>query len=289
MHKRNNIIWRVRSAYFTSIISITLVLLMIGVTSLLLVNANKLSDYAKSNIGFTVFLNDEARPIDIDRLEKTINIAEYSKEAKFVSKADAATELVNELGEDFIDFLGYNPLPNSIEVILEPDYAHEDSIAKIRKKILSDKSVKEFFYQKSLVHALNENVKKLSAAGLIFVIIFLIISIALINNTVRLSIYSKRFIIRTAQLVGATDSFIRKPFVIKNIISGIVSASLASAVLTGLVMILKNDFYDIISVEGVWFIILIIFILGTFITAISGKAAVSRFLKSDYDDLYEKE
>ncbi len=285
----SNTTWRVRSAYFTSVVSITLVLLMIGITSLLIINAHKLSDYAKSNIGFTVFLKENVRPIEIDRLEKTLSIAKYSKSAKFVSKEEASSKLINELGEDFIELMGYNPLPNSIEILLKPEYTQEDSINSIRREILKNKSVDEFFYQKSLVLAINENVKKLSLIGIIFTILFLFISVALINNTVRLSIFSKRFLIQTAQLVGASDKFIRKPFVIKSIISGILSASFASLAVTGIVLILKSDFKNIITVEGIWQIVSITFIFGITITGISGSRAVSQFLKTDSDKLQLEE
>lgn len=282
-------IWRVRSAYFTSVVSIMLVLIMIGITSLLIINAHHLSEKAKSNIGFTVFLKDDARPIEIDRLEKMLNIAEYSKSAKYISKSEASAELINDLGEDFIEFLGYNPLPNSIEVLLKSEYADEDSINVIRREIISNKQVKEFFYQKSLIHVINENVRKLSLIGILFTVIFLIISVALINNTVRLSVYSKRFLIKTAQLVGATDKFIRMPFIIKSIISGILSASIASLIVTIVILFLQTDFKDVISVSGIWLIVLIIFIFGVAITAISGNMAVSRFLKIDTDEIYFEE
>ena len=284
--KNNNSVWRVRGAHFLSIISITMVLLMLGIVSLMLFNAKKLSDYAKKNIGFTVFIENKTKSAEISRLENALQIANYSVSAEFVSREEAALVMNEELGKDFTKVLGYNSLPNSIEVKLKPEYTSEDSIAKIKTNLKRFSFIKDVYYQPSLVSFINSNVKKMGIVGIVLSILLLMIAISLINNTVRLSIFSKRMHIRTAQLVGATKSYIRKPFIIKNIFSGILSAALSSLILVGVVIVLQKNFEDIITVQGISLIVGFIFIFGILITGISGRFAVSKYLNLKTDDLH---
>jgi len=284
--QNNNSIWRVRGAHFLSIVSITMVLLMLGVLSLLLFNAKKLSDYAKENIGFTVFIEHNTKPAEIQRLENALQIAEYSVSAEFVSREKAALVMKEELGKDFTKVLGYNSLPHSIEVRLRPEYTSEDSIINIKTRLKRFSFIKDIYYQPSLISFINDNVRKMSLVGIIISAFLLMIAVSLINNTLRLSIFSKRMHIRTAQLVGATRSYIRKPFVFKSIVSGILSAALSSLILVMTILLLQDHFENIISLQGLTEIVVFIFVFGMLITAISGRLAVSKYLKLKTDDLY---
>ncbi len=284
--QNKNSIWRVRGAHFLSIVSITMVLLMLGVLSLLLFNAKKLSDYAKENIGFTVFIEQNTKPAEIQRLENALQIANYSVSAEFVSREKAALVMKEELGKDFTKVLGYNSLPHSIEVRLKPEYTSEDSIINIKTRLKRFSFIKDIYYQPSLISFINDNVRKMSIVGIVISAFLLMIAVSLINNTLRLSIFSKRMHIRTAQLVGATRSYIRKPFIVKSVVSGILSAALSSLILVMVIMLLQDHFENIISLQGLTEIIVFIFVFGILITAISGRFAVSKYLKLKTDDLY---
>lgn len=263
-----------------------MVLLMLGFVSLMIFNAKKLSDYAKKNIGFTVFLENGTKSAEINRLENALNIADYSVSAEFVPKEQAALIMNEELGKDFTQILGYNSLPHSIEVKLKPEYTSEDSIIVIKKKLKRFDFIKDVYYQKSMVTFINDNIKKMSSVTLIITVFLLMIAVSLINNTVRLSIFSKRLLIRTAQLVGAKGSYIRRPFVMKSIISGILSASISSLILVLLILILQENFADIITVQGLLEIVAFIFTFGIIITGFSGRFAVNKYLKLKTDDLH---
>ncbi len=279
---------QIRSAYFTSGISITLVLLIAGFTMLIIFNAKQFTDYAKDNIGFTIFLKESAKPADTERLYKTLQIAPYTNAVEFVNKEEAAKELQKELGEDFQLFLGYNPLPNSIEVKLKANYATEDSIKNIRKSIEKKSFVKEFFYRKSLVEQVSKNIRIFGFIGTFFALLLLLIAATLISNSVRLSVHSKRFHIKTAQLVGGDDKFIRKPFVINSIVSGIFSTAIAALALVLSVLFLQGNLGKIISMQGIWLIILIMLIFGVGITGTAGYLSVNRYLTAQSEDLYTR-
>jgi cell division transport system permease protein len=279
-------VWKLRGAYFLSIVSITMVLLMLGFLSLMIINAKKLSDYAKKNIGFTVFIENGTKQAEMDRLENALQVAEYAVSAEFISKEQAALIMNEELGKDFTKILGYNSLPNSIEVKLKPSYTSEDSIEVIKKRLSRFAYIKDIYYQKSLVSFINENVRKVSSVALIITVFLIMIAVSLINNTVRLSIFSKRILIRTAQLVGATKSFIRKPFIFKSIYSGIISASISSLILVSIVLVLQDSFGTIITIQGLVQIVGFIFVFGIIITGISGRFAVNKYLRLKTDELY---
>jgi len=285
-NQRNKSSWRLRGAYFLSVVSITMVLLMLGFVSLMIFNAKKLSDYAKKNIGFTVFIENDTKPAEINRLENALQIANYSVSAEFIPKEKAALIMNEELGKDFTKILGYNSLPNSIEVKLKPEYTSEDSIIVIKNKLQRFSFIKDVYYQKSLVSFINDNIRKMSTIGLIITAFLLMIAVSLINNTVRLSIFSKRLLIRTAQLVGATGTYIRRPFVVKSIFSGILSASVSSLILVGIILLLQENFADIITIQGLIEIVIFIFTFGMLITGFSGKFAVNKYLRLKTDDLY---
>ncbi len=280
---------RLRSSFLTSIISITLVLFLLGVLGLLVLNAKRLSDYVKENIGFSIILKEDVKEVEIIRLQKNLDASKYVKSTEYITKKEAAKELKKELGEDFVDFLGYNPLLASIDVHLQADYANPDSIKHIKKDLQEYDQIKEVFYQKSLVQLVNQNIRKISLIILIFSAFLFLIAIALINNTIRLSIYSKRFIINTMQLVGATKGFIRRPFIYRGILQGVIAAVIAVGLLTGSVYFMQREFDEIITLQDVETLGILyagVLIVGVFISWISTLFAVNRYLKIKVDKLY---
>lgn len=280
---------RLRTSYITTVVSITLVLFMLGIMGLLLLNAKKLSDYVRENIGFSIILKEEVKEPDVLRLQKVIESRDFVKSTTHISKAEAAKELQQDLGEDFIDFIGYNPLPVSIDVNLIARYANNDSIRKIEQELLQFPQIKEVWYQKSLVHLMNENIRKISLILLGFAALLLFISIVLINNTIRLSVYSKRFIINTMRLVGATRYFIRGPFLRTSALHGIYSGLFANAMLFAVIYLVGNEFPEI-SVFTDPFVMGIltsgIIIVGIVISFFSTLFAVNKYLRISTDKLY---
>ncbi len=280
---------RLQTSYLTSIVSTTLVLLMLGVLGLIVLHAQKLSNHVKENIGIRVIIRDDSREAGILQLQKFLDATEYSKSTEYITKEKAAADLKEELGEDFIDFLGFNPLPSSIDLRLKAEYANLESIEVIEKELLANKNVKEVFYQKSLVQAINQNVKKIGFLLLGFSALLLLIAIALINNTIRLSVYSKRFLIKSMLLVGATQSFIRKPFLIQGIIQGIYSSVLALILIASIIYFAQLELPELIDFQDTnLFISLIILVMlsGILITWLSTYSALRKFLNMKTDDLY---
>lgn len=281
---------RLRNSYLSTVVSITLVLFMLGLMGLLLLNANRLSRYVQENIGFSVVLQDNATEADIAWVRKQLDVAPYVRETKFISKEDAARELREMLGEDFVAFLGYNPLPVSIEAKLRYRYANNDSIAVIERDLYEFKQVKEVAYQKSLIGMMNENINKISAILLLFSALLFFVSLAQINNTIRLSIYSRRFLINTMKLVGATRAFIVKPFVAKSALHGIISAMVALVLLCGLFYVARNqmgsEMMQLITPEVMGILFLCVLAVGIAVGALSTYFAVNRFLDMKTDELY---
>ncbi|HCY00367.1 MAG TPA: cell division protein FtsX [Bacteroidales bacterium] len=281
--------WRIRSSYLSSIISNSLVLFMLGILMLLLFNAKRLSDFVKESIGFSVILHDDMREVDANFLRKTLDASPYVRLTEFISKDQAAKELQEELGEDFMGFLGYNPLSSSIEVRLNADYANPDSIRLIEDELMALRPVKEVFYQKSLVNLVNDNVRKISGIILLFGLLLFFIAVVLINNTIRLSVYSKRFLINTMKLVGATWGFIRRPFLIKGLAHGFYASILAIALLSGVIYLIQNEFYEVINFGQVDLLAIIfglVVLAGLLINSFSTFFAVRKYLKLKVDDLY---
>ena len=280
---------RLRSSYVTSIISISLVLFLVGMVGLLVLNAKKISDYVKENIGFSIIVKEDVSEVETIRLQKLLDAKKYVKSTKYVTKEEAAREYKEALGEDFVEFLGYNPLPVSIDVKLYAQYANNDSIKKIEADFKNYPIIKEVTYKESLVHAVNENIKKISFIILIFSFLLFLISIVLINNTIRLSIYSKRFLIRTMQLVGASRNFIRKPFLLKSFLHGSYGALISILLICGLLYLSRKEYSNIFIIEGFQTIIILfagIVLLGILITFISTYFAVNKYLNIKTDNLY---
>ena len=280
---------RLKSSYLTTIVSITLVLFAVGLVALLMLHARKLSDYVKENISFTVIINKNVKSADIIEIQKKLDANPYVKSTEFITEDKAAQMFQKDLGEDFVKTLGYNPLNNSIEVHLKAEFANADIFSKIEKDLLKNENVKEVYYQKSLVNLVNDNIKKISLVILSFCLLLLLIAIALINNTIRLSVYSKRFLIKTMQLIGATESFIRWPFLRSSLIYGLISSFLSILMLLVVVFISRKQIPDIVSLQNIdMFLILFgsVIITGIIISVLSTYLAVHKFLKSKVDTLY---
>jgi cell division transport system permease protein len=280
---------RLRTSYFSTVLSISLVLFLMGLMGFLLINARRISNNVKENIGFDVILKEDIKESEIIQFRKLMDASDFVRSTRFISKDEAAKDLEQKIGEDFIKFLGYNPLSSAVEVKLKAEYAHPDSIGWIEKEMTQSTIVKEVFYEKNLVNMVNENVNKISFVLFGFTVLLLIISIALINNTIRLSIYSKRFLIKTMQLVGATPGFIRKPFLFRSIRHGVYSGMIAILLLGGSLYLLYNQVPELFVIEDLKLfgaLALSIIILGILISSISTLIAIAKYLKLKIDDLY---
>lgn len=283
-----------RSNYFktsslTVIVSLSLVLFMLSLVGWFLINTKKLSDYYKENIGFQIYLKDSASVSDIDKFGKELDLSLFVKSKKLISKEAAAEEMKKETGDDFVSFLGFNPLPVTININLKSQYANPDSIKWIEKEIMATPIVKEVVYQKILIEKINSNAGKLGILILFFALLLTIVAISLINNTIRLSIYAKRFLIRTMYLVGATQSFIRKPFIIKGIRNGIIAGITSMIMLAIFIWVVTSYIPDLLTVQDENLLLLLfvtIVLLGVIISGLSTALSVRKYLKQKIDDLY---
>ncbi|AFL80911.1 cell division protein [Aequorivita sublithincola DSM 14238] len=280
---------RLISSYFSVVISISLVLFLLGLLGLLVLNSKKVADYFKEQIAITVFLKDSAKEVETTQLKQSLALAEYTKSATFVSKEEAAKEHQETLGENFIEYLGENPLQNSIDVYILADYVTPEKMEEITNELKSKNFVDDVIYDKPLIAQLNENVKRISFWVLVISGIFTFIAVLLINSSIRLSIYSKRFTIKTMQMVGATKKFIRQPFVWKSVRLGIVGAVVAMVGMAVVLYYLNQSFPQLqLLGDPVLLSVLFIFIflMGVIITWISTFIATQRFLNLRTDDLY---
>ncbi len=280
---------RLKTSSITVVVSLALVLFMLGMLGLVVLNASKLSNHIKENIGFQVILKDTATSAQVDALQQEISASAFAKSVIHTTKEQAAEKLKTDLGEDFVSFLGFNPLLSSLDVKLNADYANTDTLAGIEKNLLQKSYVKEVVYHKDMIRKVNENAKVVSLYILIFSGLLLIVAIALINNTIRLSIYSQRFIIRTMYLVGATRVFISKPFIFKGIRQGVIAGILAGALLAGFLVVSTNYIPDLLQLQDENMLALLfsgIVLLGVFISGASALFSVMRYLRLKTSDLY---
>jgi len=280
---------RILSSSASVVISLSLVLFVIGLLGLVLINAQRLSNYVKENIGFTIMLKEGVNEIEIMNFQKILDAADFAKNSTFVSKEQATKDLQNDLGEDFVSFLGYSPLLASVDVKLNASYANTDSLEVIKAEFNNYPVVHTIFYQENLIDKLNSNVNRLSFFLLSFCLLLFVIAFALINNTIRLSVYSKRFLIRTMRLVGATNSFIQKPFLVKGIYQGIYSSIFAIFMLIGSIQLIQSETASMLNITDlkiIGFIFILIFIFGFFLSWISTFFAVRKFIKQNESELY---
>jgi cell division transport system permease protein len=280
---------RIFKSYLTSTISISMVLFLIGLLGVVLLNAERLAKYVRENIGVTLVLKDDIQESDVSALLTAITATPYVKSAEYIDKETAAERLKKELGEDFTGFLGYNPLLASIDVKLNAAFTNPENLNLLEKKFLEFQQVKEVSFQRDMVSIINENVKKIGLILIFFSGLLLFIFSALINNTIRISIYSQRFIINTMLLVGATNSFIRAPFVRRSIWYGIIGGLAANALLFILMLSYASELTGIINLDD-FRIFGLVFLadlcLGVLISWGSTYMAVNKFIRLKFDELY---
>ncbi|OMP32595.1 ABC transporter permease [Mangrovimonas sp. DI 80] len=277
------------SSYFSVVISIALVLFLLGCLGLLVLNAKKVADHFKEQVVLTIYLNDSAKEVEVNQLEKSLSMADYTKSITYVSKEEAAELMKAETGEDFMDFVGYNPLQNSIDVYLKADYVTNATLDEITEELSTKAFIEEIRYDNDLVELMNDNVKKITFWVLVISGLFTLIAVLLINSSIRLAVYSKRFIIKTMQMVGATKRFIRRPFVLKNVQLGIIGSIVA---LAGMAVVLHylNKTFPELGLLGqpvlIAALFAAVFFMGILITWISTFIATQRFLNLKTDQLY---
>ena len=280
---------RLISSYLSVILSIGLVLFLLGLLGLLVLNAKKVADHFKEQVTVTIFLKDNAKDVEIKQLEKSLAMADYVKSTVFVSKEQAAEFMKAESGEDFMDFLGENPLKNSIDVNLKADFVTSEKLQIIADEATSKNFVEDVSYDNDLVNLMNDNVKKISFWVLLLSALFTLIAVLLINSSIRLAVYSKRFTIKTMQMVGATKRFIRKPFILRSVKLGVIGAILALIGMAFVLYFVDKTFPELELLNKPILLIglfAFIFLLGIFITWISTFFATQRFLNLNTDKLY---
>ena len=280
---------RLISSYLSVILSISLVLFLLGILGFFIINSKKLADDFKEEIAMTVFFKNEANDSIVKAFGQELKSARFAKSFVFVTKEEAAKQHSDIIGEDFVTFLGENPLQNSYDIHLKANYVIRDSISKIELRLRKNTMISDIVYDKQLVNLVNDNIQKVSMWILVASGLLTIIAVILINSSLRLSIYSNRFIIKTMQMVGATKSFIRKPFVMRSIKLGMIGAGLAILALIGLLIYLDTNYPGLGILEDkliVAVVLISIFGIGVLITWLSTFFATQRFLNLRTDDLY---
>ena len=276
-------------ARITSTLSVSLVLFILGIMAMLGILANNLSVYVRENIGFSIVLKESATESNVAQLQAVLANAENVKAAQYISKEEALQEVILELGENPEEIIGVNPMQASIEVRLKADYAHPDSIVDINSSLSKYKYVEDIYFQKDLIKSVNDNMRTIGFILFALAMVLMIISYVLISNTIRLTAYSRRFIIYTMKLVGATPGFIRRPFILSNILCGVIAAVIAIILLTACMSYVVSEFdnfYALLSTRMMLIVYGIVLLLGILLTAISSFFAVNRYIGMKRDDLY---
>ena len=287
MTKRPNSFFNMQ--FITSSISTTLVLLLLGMVVFFVLSANNLSTYVRENIGISVLVSDDMKEPEALKFQKTLNEKSYVKESVYISKEQALKEQTEAMGTDPAEFLGYNPFTASIEIKLNAQYANSDSIAWIEKEILTNKKVMEVSYPQNLIDSVNRNIQKVSIFLLGLAALLTLISFALINNTIRLAIYSKRFLIHTMKLVGASWSFIRRPFLVRNVWIGVLAGIMADAILLGMAYMLvkyEPQLIEIITPNALLVVMAAVFVFGLAITLLCAYISINKYLRMKASALY---
>ena len=280
---------RLLTSYFSVIVSITLVLFLLAFFMFLVLSTKKLANHFKEQVTVTILIKDKAKDVDITQLQKTLSVAPFVKSIKFISKEEAAETFSKDIGEDFVTFIGTNPLQNAIDLSLKAEYADPDKMQEIKRDLEQHTFVSEVVYDQSLVALIHENVNRIGFITLVFSVLFTFVSVLLINASIRLSIYSKRFIIKTMQLVGATRSFIRRPFIYTNVKLGIFSAFVAITFFSlALFSIIKSypDFAVLLDATVLTVVFIGVFVMGILISWGSTFFATQRFLNLNTNELY---
>ena len=283
---------RLRGSYLISLLSIMLVLFVLSLFSSLVLFANKISDYIKENVGFEIVMKKGVKEKDIIGFQQVLDKKEYVKSTEYISQEEATRRLTEDLGEDILEWLGdvENPLLPSIDVRFKSEYANNDSIAKIEQWVLKNKNVKEVYFQQSLIHSIDKNVNQIALVLLVVGVALLIMAITLISHTVRLSVYSKRFVVRSMQLVGATDGFIIRPFMKSFVFQGFIGAILALGILTAFLykaLIEVPELALLSDMKSIAMIYVSVLVLGILLTTLSTFFSMKKYLRADVDELYE--
>lgn len=280
---------RLITSYFSVVISIGLVLFLLGLLGIIVLNTKKAAEYFKEQIPLTIYLDDAAKEAEVDQLRKSLELADYIKSVNFVSKDEAAQKQIKDMGEDFIEFLGHNPLRNSIDVHFLAEYVTSEKVAEISDDLKAKSFVEEVDYDEPLIAIVNKNVQRISFWMLVASGVFLLIAILLINSSIRLSVYSKRFTIKTMQMVGATKRFIRRPFINHSMRLGLAGSLLALAGMGGVLYYIDKTFPDLGMMDDKGIVVGIfagVFILGLILSWLSTYFATQRFLNLQTDELY---
>lgn len=280
---------RLVNAYLSSVISISLVLLLVGVASLLLVNAKGVSDYFKENMTVSVMLKQEVGEQEALGFRKELEEMPFVRTTEYISREQGAEEMKALLGEDFLDVFETSPIPASIDLRLMADYVSADSLDVVRERVSESPYVDEVVYQKSLVEALNANLRKISVVLAVFIALLLFVSYVLINNTIRLNIFARRFTVHTMRLVGATKSFIRAPFLVQSVFQGLFSALIAIVMLLAVMFVIRNEFAQLFEVFRLDLLLLVMGIVvasGLLICVTSTYFVVGRLVSLKKDELY---
>lgn len=275
--------------FITSSISTTLVLLLLGLVVFFVLTAHNLSIYVRENISFSVLISDDMKETEILKLQKKLNKEPFVKESEYISKKQALKEQTEAMGTDPEEFLGYNPFTASIEIKLHSDYANSDSIAKIEKIIKKNTNIQDVLYRKELIDAVNDNIRNISLVLLSLAVVLTFISFALINNTIRLAIYSKRFLIHTMKLVGASWRFIRRPFLRRNVWSGVLAGVIADAVLMGTAywaVTYEPELLQVVTAEVMLVVCASVLIFGIVITWLCAYVSINKYLRMKVNALY---
>ena len=286
---KNNSVSYFDMQFITSSISTTLVLLLLGLVVFFVLAAHNLSIYVRENINFSVLISDDMKEADILKLQKKLDKEPFVKQTEYISKKQALKEQTEAMGTDPEEFLGYNPFTASIEIKLHSDYANSDSIAKIEKLIKKNTNIQEVLYQRELIDLVNENIRNISLVLLTLAVVLTLISFALINNTIRLAIYSKRFLIHTMKLVGASWGFIRRPFLRRNIWSGVLAGIMADAILMGAAYWLVSYEPELIRVITPEVMLLVsgsVLVFGIIITFLCAYLSINKYLRMKASTLY---
>ena len=280
---------RVRSSYVSVVVSTTLVLFVAGLIGLLVLSTDKLSAHIKENFAVGVTLKSTAKEQDVKQLMRSIEVSDYAKGAAYVSRKDALETLKADLGGDFVDFIGENPLSDKIDVFFKAPYAQSATVDSVSAELMKNELVASVDYNRLMLDEINSNIRAIGLWLSVFAALFLVISVLLINNSVRLTIYSKRFTIKTMQLVGATRQFISRPFITRLLLNGLLSAFIAIAMLSGIIYYLyrwQSEYRIIIDFEMIGILFAAVIAISAVINVLSGRFAIRKFLRMDAEDLY---
>ncbi|MFM7823165.1 MAG: cell division protein FtsX [Bacteroidota bacterium] len=291
MSESNNPLARkaLRSSNVSTVVSISLVLFMLGVLGVLVMHARKISDYVRENLELTVVLLADSKEADVLALKDALQKSEAVKEVTLVTQEQAATAMKQELGEDFVSFLGFNPLLASLDVRLRAEFTDTEYVNALKERISQYPVVKEVYFQQSLIDSVNKNIRMFSLVILGFSLLLALVAGALINNTIRIALYSKRLVIKSMRLVGATKGFIQKPFVLNGILQGLLGGVIANILLAALVWYSGREIPDLANVTDVMMVVkLMIAVLlgGMIISGVSTFVSVNRYLKRNSAELF---